>query len=165
MNILKIFLLTGIFCFAVIQSGNIQAIEISIVQTEAKKCVGQWVEFWNTYDLNQVDELFLQDDRLTYISSEKEGAIIGFDAVREHHKGFGFVPGGKDQPNKLWVEDLYFADFRSSVVVTGIWIFQKPDKRKQRGPVTIVYIRHDDRFKIIHMNFSEYKDEKKEQEI
>ena len=123
------------------------------------------LDFWNTYDLSQVEDLFLQDNRLTYFSSEKEGAILGFDAVFEHHKGFGFIPGGKDQPNKLWLEDLHFADFNSSVVVTAIWYFQRPDGLKQRGPVTIVYIRHGDRFKIAHMNFSEYKDEKTEKEV
>jgi len=62
------------------------------------------------------------------------------------------------------VEDLHFADFDSSAVVTGIWYFQKPDALIQRGPVTIVYIRQGDQLRIAHMNFSEYKDEKKEKE-
>jgi hypothetical protein len=162
MNSKKIILAIGFLCFAVIQTGNTGAIHSLTISHEIEKCVEKWVNLWNTYDLSKVDELFLHDDRLTYFSSEKEGAIIGFDAVREHHKGFGFIPGGKDQPNKLWVEDLHFADFRSSAVVTGIWYFQKPDEPKQRGPVTIVYIRQGDRFRIAHMSFSEYKDEKKE---
>jgi hypothetical protein len=165
MNNLKIFLAILVFCIAMIQIGNTESINKSIVSFEVEKSVKKWVEFWNTYDLDKVDELFLQDDRLTYFSSEIEGAIIGFDAVREHHKGFGFVSGGKEQPNKLWVEDLHFADFNSSVVVTGIWYFQRPDGPKQRGPVTIVCIRRGDRFKIAHMNFSEYKDKKKEKEV
>lgn len=156
MNILKILLVVGIFSFVMIQSGNTESISSSIISFEADKWVEKWVNFWNTYDLDQVDELFLQDDRLTYFSSEKEGAIIGFDAVREHQKGFGFIPGGKEQPNKLWVDDLYSADFNSSAVVTGIWYFQKSDSSKQRGPITIVYIWQGDRFRIAHMNFSEY---------
>ena len=165
MNISKIFFAIGIFCFVLILSGNTESIDTSLIQAEAKTCVEKWVDFWNTYDLNQVEQLFLQDDRLTYFSSEKEGALLGFDAVLKHHKGFGFIPGGKDQPNKLWVDDLHFADFDSSLVVTGIWYFQRPDGPKQRGPVTIVYIQQGDRLKIAHMNFSEYKDEKKEKEV
>lgn len=165
MKILKIFFSIGFFCFVVIQNDATESIDKSGIQSDIEKCVEKWVELWNTYDLNEVEELFLQDARLTYFSSEKEGAIIGFEAVQEHHKDFGFVPGGKDQLNKLWVENLYFADFRSSVVVTGIWYFQTPDKPEQRGPVTIVYTRQGDQFKIAHMNFSEYKDEKKEKEI
>jgi ketosteroid isomerase-like protein len=158
MNFIKIVLVVGILSLFMIQSGNTGSIFSSKVQFDAEKCVEKWVKFWNTYDLDQVDELFLQDDRLSYFSSEKEGAIFGFDSVREYHKGFGFIPGGKEQPNKLWVEDIHFADFNSTVIVTGIWCFQKPDSPKQRGPVTIVYIRQGDRFKIAHMNFSEYKD-------
>jgi len=164
MKILKIYLVVGILCFAVIQSGNTEFVITSAIQSKVEKIVYKWIEFWNTYDLDQLEELFLNDNRLTYFSSEKEGAIIGFDAIRDHHKGFGFIPGGKEQPNKLWVEDLHFADFGTSVVVTGVWYFQKPDAPKQRGPVTIVYIGQGDRFKIAHMNFSEYKDEQKEKE-
>ena len=65
--------------------------------------VEAWVEMWNTYDLNQVDALFLDDARLSYFSSEREGLIRGMEAVREHHVGFGFAPGGIDQPNRLWL--------------------------------------------------------------
>lgn len=144
MNIIKVILFLGIFGYSPMTS------------FDADMWVGKWVKIWNTYDLNQVDELFLQDSRLTYFSSEKEGTIIGIDAVRDHHQGFGFVAGGKDQPNKLWVEDLHSAEFESSAVVTGIWYFQRSDGTKQRGPVTIVYIRQGDKFKIAHMNFSEY---------
>ena len=42
-------------------------------QTDAT--VGRWVAMWNTYDLAQVDSLFLPDARLTCFSSEKEGLI------------------------------------------------------------------------------------------
>jgi len=54
---------------------------------------------WNSYDLSMVDTLFLTDDRLTYLSSKMEGVIRGVENVREHHRGFGFVVGGKDQDN------------------------------------------------------------------
>lgn len=159
MDILKALLVVGIFAFAVIQSGNADSLNSAKTSIDAEKWVEKWVKFWNTYDLNQVDELFLKDDRLTYFSSEKEGAILGIDAVREHHKGFGFVAGGKEQSNKLWVEDLHYAEFDSLEVVTGIWFFQRSDGSKQRGPVTIVYIRKDDQLRIAHMNFSNYSGE------
>ncbi len=60
-----------------------------------EKLVQDWVEMWNTYDLDQVQRLFLDDQRLTYFSSEKEGIIRGMDAVLEHHRGFGFVRPSK----------------------------------------------------------------------
>lgn len=123
--------------------------------------VGEWVKSWNTYDLNEVDRLFLQNSKLTYFSSEKQGVIQGIEAVREHHKGFGFVEGGKEQSNKLWVEDLRTSTFGNTVVVTGIWFFQRADGSKQRGPVTIVYVKVKDEFKIAHMNFSNYLDTEK----
>ena len=74
---------------------------------DTEKTVGAWVEFWNTYELSKVDELFVTDSSLTYLSSEKEGVMQGIDAIRDHHRGFGFVEGGKESANKLWVEDLH----------------------------------------------------------
>ena len=35
--------------------------------------IAEWQTFWNTYDLDQMDNLFLKRDSLTYFSSEKEG--------------------------------------------------------------------------------------------
>ncbi|MCP4897998.1 MAG: hypothetical protein GY906_13580, partial [bacterium] len=55
----------------------------------AESIVSPWVEMWNAYDLDMVDKLFVIDDRVTYLSSEKEGTIVGIEAVREHHRGFG----------------------------------------------------------------------------
>jgi len=161
MDVLRRWCGLAISVFILIQCGAAAPYRVRIDSFEVKNRVEKWVKSWNTYDLDQVDELFLQDDRVTYFSSEKEGAIIGIEAVRKHHEGFGFVPGGKDQPNKLWLEDLHTAGFDTSVVVTGIWYFQRPDGSKQRGPVTIVYVREGDRLRIAHMNFSSYKAEEK----
>lgn len=66
-----------------------------------KQLVDRWGKMWNTYDLSQVDVLFVNDDRLTYFSSECEGTLQGIDAVREHHRNFGFVDGGKASESKL----------------------------------------------------------------
>jgi hypothetical protein len=98
---------------------------------DVDKRVGDWVAMWNSYDLNEVDRLFVTDDRLTYLSSEKEGALQGIDAIRDHHRGFGFVEGGKEQP----------------------------DGSLQRGPMTIVYLRESEEYRIVHMHFANYLDE------
>ena len=123
-----------------------------------KKIVDAWVRMWNTYDLNQIDLLFLASEKLTYFSSEKEGAFQGIEAVQEHHRGFGFVAGGKASDNKLWLDDIRVTDFDSSVVVTAIWFFQRPTGRTQKGPVTFVYVLADDQYRIAHVNFDNYPD-------
>ena len=38
----------------------------------------RWVEMWNSYDLDEVTELFLDDPSLTYFSSEKQGSFGGW---------------------------------------------------------------------------------------
>jgi len=129
-----------------------------------------WVAMWNSYDLDQVEALFLDDDRLSYFSSESEGLIKGMAAVLEHHEGFGFVAGGMDQPNRLWLEDLNTDLFQDAAVVTGIWFFASGPQEggadpglpegvvptPQRGPVTCVCVYQDSRWQFIHMSFSEY---------
>lgn len=145
--------LVGVFCIA---GDGPKLTVISCEDFDASKWVDAWVEIWNTYDLNQVDKLFLQDERVTYFSSEKEGAVVGIDAVREHHRGFGFIEGGKEQPNKLWVEDVQISVFGGATVVTAIWFFQKPDGSVQHGPVTIVYVKEGDEYRIAHMHFANY---------
>jgi hypothetical protein len=129
-----------------------------------------WVEMWNSYDLDQVDALFLNDARLSYFSSETEGLIRGMEAVRQHHVGFGFVPGGKVQSNRLWLEELHTDLFQDAAVVTGIWYFRSgaeeggPDVAApagaetppQKGPVTFVCVNREGRWQFVHMSFSEY---------
>jgi ketosteroid isomerase-like protein len=125
--------------------------------------VDAWVEMWNSYDLDRLPELFLADDRLTYFSSEREGLIRGFDAVVEHHRGFGFVPGGTATGSRLWLEELDVQRFGDAAVVTAIWFFQGAQEGEapevqdpQRGPVTIVCLLEEGGWRFVHMNFSEY---------
>ena len=128
-----------------------------VFQTEAT--VGRWVAMWNTYDLAQVDSLFLADARLTYFSSEKEGLIQGIAAVREHHVGFGFVEGGKAQNNKLWVEELQTQSLGDAVVVEGVWYFRNESgdsTTTQKGPVTFVYALDEHEYRIAHVHFANY---------
>jgi hypothetical protein len=137
---------------------------------------------WNSYDLDQVDALFLDDERLSYFSSEREGLIRGMASVREHHVEFGFVPGGMEQPNRLWLEEVNTDLFGETAVVTGIWFFQSgtdggegedgmateesadgaesppqgAESPTQKGPVVFVCLNGPDGWRFVHMAFSEY---------
>ena len=122
----------------------------------SEKIVDEWVEIWNNYNLDKVKELFLDDDRVSYFSSEKQGLIKGFDSLIEHHREFGFVDGGKENGNKLWLEDVEIEELGDTVVVKADWIFQrKGSDKQQRGPVTIVYVKTD-KYRIAHAHFSNY---------
>jgi hypothetical protein len=119
--------------------------------------VDEWVAMWNSYDLDQVEKLFLSDDRLTYFSSEREGVIRGLEELLEHHRGFGFVPGGNPGGTRLWVEYLRSDSFGDVAVLTGIWFFQGGEgDPPQRGPVTFVTVRDSGQWRFVHMTFSEY---------
>jgi ketosteroid isomerase-like protein len=123
--------------------------------------VEDWVAMWNTYDLDRVGDLFLDEPGLTYFSSEREGVIRGMAALVEHHGGFGFIPGGTQQPNRLWVEDLGVDLFGDAAVLTGIWYFQRGGDDDvaaplQRGPVTFVALFRDSRWWFVHMHFANY---------
>ena len=120
--------------------------------------VGAWVHLWNTYDLSLLDDLFLTDDRVTYLSSEREGLIRGVDALRAHHEGFGFVPGGREPEQALWVDDVEATSFGPTSVVTGVWYFgdETTPETAQRGPMTIVYVWTADGYRIAHMHFASY---------
>jgi ketosteroid isomerase-like protein len=127
---------------------------------DIQELITSWVGMWNSYDLAMVDQLFLQDSRVSYFSSEKEGLIQGIDAVREHHVGFGFVDGGKSQENKLWVENVQVSDFGKAAVVAGIWYFQRTSDNPesvQKGPFTFVCVRQGEGWRLVHLNFSTYK--------
>jgi len=125
----------------------------------AQAALDEWVVMWNSYDLDHVDELFLTDANVSYLSSEREGAIIGIDAVREHHMGFGFVSGGEPPETTLWMEDVEVTTPSGIVVVTGTWYFRRgadTTAEVQRGPVTFVYVPTDDGFRIAHAHFADY---------
>jgi hypothetical protein len=130
------------------------------LQFDTQKHVDAWLELWNTYDLNLVEDLFLTDENVSYFSSEKEGLILGIEAVREHHRGFGFVEGGKPAENELWVEDVHSYAHGDAAIVTGIWYFgdRSADKAKtQHGPMTFVYVEKDGEFRLAHLNFGNYE--------
>ena len=127
---------------------------------DVQELIASWVAMWNSYDLAMVDKLFLQDSRVSYFSSEKEGLIQGIDAVRKHHVGFGFADGGKSQENKLWIEKVQVSDFGKAAIAAGIWYFQRASDNEesvQKGPFTFVCIRHGEGWRLAHLNFSTYK--------
>lgn len=126
------------------------------------RIVGAWVELWNSYDLDRVDDLFVIDERVTYLSSEREGTIVGIEAVREHHAGFGFISGGQERDTSLWVEDLHSTRIQDGVVVTAIWHFRRGDGTQQRGPMTLVYVLDDGEYRLIHLHFANYPSEDEE---
>jgi len=126
---------------------------------DAQAAVDEWVAMWNSYDLDLVDELFVTDANVSYLSSEREGAIIGIDAVREHHAGFGFVSGGEPPEATLWMEDVEVTTPGGIAVVTGTWYFRRgadATGELQRGPVTFVYVPSDDGYRIAHAHFADY---------
>lgn len=116
-----------------------------------------WVAMWSSYDLDEVDRLFLKGPELSYFSSEKEGLIQGLEAVREHHVGFGFVSGGKVTDAKLWLEELTAHSFGSTVLVAGIWCFQRGEAPPQRGPVSFLYVEGDGEHRLAHLHFANYE--------
>ena len=126
---------------------------------DTSRWVNAWVAAWNSYDLNEVDNLFLADEHVTYLSSERQVLIRGIDALRKHHESFGFVPGGKSHANKLWVEDVHAEQHGPVAIVTATWFFRRGgtgDGKTQKGPMTAVYVQRGTGWRIAHMHFANY---------
>lgn len=123
--------------------------------------VDRWVAMWNTYDLHTVRELFLMDDAVTYFSSERDGLLVGPDTLLAHHAAMGFVEGGREPAQELWVEDVRASAFGPAAVVTATWFFgdrRAPADSIQYGPMTAVYVWAGDRYRIVHMHFADYRE-------
>lgn len=116
----------------------------------AKELITSWEKSWNTYDLDAVMPLFVNDSSVTYFSSERAGLIHGIDSLMKHHRGFGFIPGGKTSTSKLWLTDLRYLPS----AVTGTWHFQRPGNGEQRGPVTFILKKGVKDIRIAHAHFS-----------
>lgn len=121
------------------------------------KALDPWVDAWNRYDLDAIAPLFVPDARLSYYSSEKPGRLRGLDAILEHHRGFGFVPGGKapDPKKALWLDDLEAEAHGAAAVVTGTWFFgERGAPGPQHGPVTFVFLHEGGVWRIGHAHFA-----------
>lgn len=123
---------------------------------QVRQTMDHWVKFWNSYDLDELNQLFVTDHRLSYFSSEKAGLIQGYDQVRKHHQEFGFIPGGKKSPNRLWIKDLSVISEKDSATASATWYFKKPKQILQFGPMTAVLIPVEETWKIIHMHFANH---------
>ena len=115
-----------------------------------KELIKAWEKSWNTYDLAVVQQLFVSDSTVTYFSSERPGLIHGIDSLMKHHRGFGFVNGGKVSPNKLWLTEVRYLP----LAVTATWHFQRPGVVEQRGPVTFILKKNQKGVRIAHAHFS-----------
>lgn len=115
-----------------------------------------WVNAWNAYDLDAVDRLFVADATVTYFSSERNGLIEGIQALREHHRGFGFRPGGAATGARLWLEDVEVRWEGDTAVVLAQWLFARAGAEgpPQKGPVTFVFVAREGAFRILHAHFA-----------
>ncbi len=133
---------------------------VELRQQEVESLMQQWLKLWNSYDTNQLDDIFWNSPDLTYFSSEKKGLIKGFDQLKPHHEGFGFVAGGKTPANALWLEDVSITLHQNTAVVDAIWFFgdeQMPRDSVQQGPCTFVIVRdEEEEVKIAHVHFGNY---------
>ncbi len=123
--------------------------------------IKNWTIFWNTYDIDLIDDLFLDSTNLTYFSSEKKGLLKGIDEIKIHHQKFGFIRGGKATDAKLWLKDVNIEKYSKEVIVTAIWYFKRDieSNQIQKGPVTIVLTPIDEQeteYRIAHMHFANY---------
>jgi ketosteroid isomerase-like protein len=133
-----------------------------LVRTEpprgtAVEALRSWTLFWNLYDLDMAGKLFVAGDAATYFSSEKPGLIRGFDALLEHHRGFGFVPGGKNADARLWLRDVDIKSGAETASAAAIWFFDRDVGGigpLQRGPVTFILSREAGGWRIVHAHFS-----------
>ena len=132
----------------------------ALTQDGIKPVIDKWLKLWETYDLNMLDEIFLQTKDLTYFSSEKEGLMIGYQHLKLHHSGFGFVEGGKQPEKSLWLEDMETKIYGGTAMVAAIWYFGDKNIVKDsvsNGPVTFIFIKDkQDNVKIVHTHFANY---------
>ncbi len=119
--------------------------------------LGTWTTAWNAYDLDLVPALFTGQPAPSYYSSEKPGRMTGRAALAEHHKGFGFVPGGKASDSRLWLEGIVIDERGDMALATAAWLFDRDvagAAPPQRGPVTFMLVRGPDGWRIQHAHFS-----------
>jgi ketosteroid isomerase-like protein len=116
-----------------------------------------WVLAWNTYDSALAARLFSAQPVPTYFSSEKAGRVEGAAALAAHHKGFGFVPGGKTSDARLWLEGTGVEERGDTAFATATWFFDRDVAARaepQHGPVTFVLVKTADGWQISHAHFA-----------
>jgi ketosteroid isomerase-like protein len=148
------------FCSLLSFGCTVQQQNKPITEKEVNELVDRWLTLWSSYDLNRLDSIFWNDPHMTYFSSEKRGLIKGYDQMKSHHEGFGFVTGGKQPAKTLWLEDIDITLQPDFAVVGGIWYFgdkSMPKDSVQNGPVSFVMLRDSKGvLKIAHTHFANY---------
>jgi imidazolonepropionase-like amidohydrolase/ketosteroid isomerase-like protein len=121
-----------------------------------------WLGMWRRYDLDAVDELFVDDAAVSYFASDRQGLMEGVEAIRDYHAGLGFVADGFQPESELWLEQVTIADFGESAVIGAVWYFgSRLDRRAaDRGPLTMVLTRTLSGLRISHVNFGNYAPER-----
>ncbi len=150
-----------VFCSVLIFSCTVKQQDKPITENEVNGLVDRWLALWSSYDLNMLDSIFWNDPQMTYFSSESRGLIKGYDQMKPHHEGFGFVAGGKQPAKTLWLEDIDITLQPDFAVVGAIWYFgdkSMPKDSVQNGPVTFVMMRDSKgMLKIMHTHFANYE--------
>lgn len=116
-----------------------------------------WTLSWNTYDLDLAAALFGTGAGVTYFSSERPGRIEGSDALLEHHRGFGFAPGGKAPDSRLWLDAVLVREEGPAAWITAAWHFDRDvggSGLVQAGPVTFILVRAPDGWRFVHAHFA-----------
>lgn len=148
-------------CFVLCFGCGVKKQNNPVTQAEVDELVDRWLTLWSTYDLNLLDSIFWNDPQMTYFSSEKRGLVKGFDQMKPHHEGFGFVAGGKKPTKTLWLEDINTSLQPDFAVVDAIWYFgdkSMPKDSVQNGPVTFMMQRNGKgMLRISHTHFANYK--------
>jgi len=159
-SVIAMFLLLLIACNKDGAQQDHQIQNENLTEKEIIPVIDKWLELWETYDVNMLDEIFQDSEELTYFSSEKEGLMKGFDKLKPHHIGFGFVEGGKTPDKALWLEAIETRIYNGSAMVGGIWYFgdkSQPKDSIANGPVTFVLTKDKNgTAKIMHTHFANY---------
>lgn len=150
-----------VFCALFFFGCSKQKTDNPITENEVNEMVDRWLTLWSSYDLNLLDSIFWKDADMTYFSSEKRGLIKGFNEMRPHHEGFGFVSGGMKPSKELCLEDIDVTLQPDFAVVGAIWYFGDrtlPKDSVQNGPVSFVLLRNNEGVvKIAHTHFANYE--------
>lgn len=124
--------------------------------TALNAALDAWVAMWNSYDLDEVDRLFVPDEAVSYFSSEYPGLIEGIEALRLHHRGFGFEPGGAATGSRLWLDEVVIRWEGDTALVMAQWLFAGAEAQDppQQGPVSFVFVPRDGAYRILHAHFA-----------
>ena len=137
---------------------DVEEIEFQTGPETARQTLEFWLALWHRYDLVRLGDVFLRDPSLTYFPSDTEGVLEGFDAVQDYHVAQGFVAGGFQPKEELWVEDTVISDFGDATVISAVWRFgnRVAPADAARGPLSMVIVRTAAGYRISHLNMANY---------